>query len=327
MKIKYITLAALLAAGITACDKVGSSADSEEILRLDKDLYNYKNLSEVERSRMRDSLNAPIKALSQVLEFDTLCDESLLAWSSSMPVEVFSPMADTAFVKINDIEKKLGATLANAQNLGLELPHRKYVAVVWGRPESIVFNDSVALIALNHYLGANSPAYEHWPSYKRMLKRKDMLVYDVAEATVATEYPYQANEDNNTVLSHMLYEGALAYIKMQIVPDAKLSNALGLSEQQMQDTESNLSFMWGKMAAEQMLYSTDIDLIERLFAQLPYSSPISPKAPGRCVRLLGYKIVQSYVKHNKNVPLAQLLSPGFYASKQTLSDAKFSPAN
>jgi hypothetical protein len=325
MKLKYITIAAFAAAMTVGCTNGEHDAESEEeIVRLDHVLYNYKNMSDAERARMRDLLNAPIKALSQVLNLDTLCDESLLAWSASMPVEMFSPMADTAFVRIDNFEKQLGTSLSNARDNGLTLPKRHYVAVVWGRAESIVFNDSIALIALNHYLGANSPAYEHWASYKRALKRKDMLVYDIVEATVATEYPYAPKAGENTVLSRLLYEGALAYVKMQIMPDAKLSNALGLSEQQVIDTESNLAYIWGKMAAENMLYSSDADLMERLFAQLPYTSPISPKAPGRCVRLLGYKIVQSYVKHNKDVSLLQLLSPEFYSTRQTLSDAKFS---
>lgn len=327
MKLKYIPIYALLLGSMASCGDDDSHFASEEIMRLDRVLYKYKDLDSASRASVRDSLNAQITALSQVLELDTVCDESILAWSSSMPVEMFSPMADTAFTNLDKVEKALGTSLAQAENKGLELPRRHFAAVVWGRPESIVFNDSIALVALNHYLGSESPAYEHWPQYKRALKRQDMLVYDIVEATVATKYPYMPKDGENTVLSHLLYEGALAYVKMQVIPNSKLSNAIGLSESQVKDTEDNLQYAWNKLAAEQMLYSSDNDLIEHLFAQLPYSTPISSKAPGRCLRLLGYKIVQSYIKHNKEVSLSKLLSPEFYSSRQSLVDAKFAPSN
>lgn len=326
MKLKYLPIAAIMTATIVSCNQDSKNGDSVEILRLDHALFEYKDLDSAKRADMRQSLNAEITALSQVLEFDTLCDESIMSWSASMPVEMFSPMTDTAFTDINKQEHLLGATLANAKEQGLKLPHRRYVAVVWGRPESIVFNDSIALIALNHYLGENSPAYEHWPLYKRMLKRQDMLIYDIAEAEIATAYPFAPAENENTVLSHILYEGALAYAKMQLIPDASVANAIGLSEEQLTDTENNIEYMWGKLAAEQMLYSSDNDLIERLFAQLPYSTPISPKAPGRCVRMLGYQIVQSFVRNNKGTTLEKLLSPKFYSSRQSLVDAKYTPS-
>lgn len=325
MRIKYLPLAALIAVAAVGCTEKNKNGEDVEILRLDHALYEYKDLDSAKRAEMRESMRAEITALSQVLEFDTLCDESLMSWSSSMPVEMFSPMTDTAFTDIKKQERLLGTTLANAKAEGLKLPHRRYVAVAWGRPESIVFNDSIALIALNHYLGEDSPAYEHWPQYKRMLKRPDMLVYDIAEAEIATAYPFNPADGENTVLSHILYEGALAYAKMQLVPDADIANSVGLSNEQLADTEDNIEYMWGKLAAEQMLYSTDADLIERLFAQLPYSTPISQKAPGRCVRVLGYQIVKSYVHNNKGITLEQLLQPAFYASRQSLVDAKYTP--
>jgi hypothetical protein len=326
MKLINLAISSLIAISAVSCSDNQNKVSEQEILRLDKTLYNYKNMDSLSRANVRDSLKAQIKALAQVLKFDTICDESLLAWSESMPVEMFSPMADTAFTSLTKIEEQLGSTLLNAKNKDIKLPNRHYVSVVWGRPESIVFNDSIALIALNHYLGAESPAYEHWPSYKRALKRQEMLIYDITEATIATEYPFQPFDGENTVLSHILYEGALAYIKMQIIPEAKLSCAVGLSESQLNDSESNLQFMWSKLAAEQMLYSTDSELINRLFAQLPYSSPISSKAPGRCVRVLGYKIVQAYMQNNKSTKLQDLLSPKFYSSRNTLNAAQFSPS-
>lgn len=327
MKLKYLTIAALAVATVASCDKIRNNDKPAEITRLDHVLYEYKDLDSTKRADIRADYNAEITAMSEVLEFDTLCDESVMAWSASLPVEMFSPMADTAFADMTKIEKQLGSTIANTRKVKLKLPKRRYVAVVWGRPESIVFNDSIALIALSHYLGENSPAYEGWPQYKRMLKRKDMLVYDILEATIATSYPFDPKQGENTVLSHILYEGALAYAKMQLIPDAILSNALGLSDAQLKDTESNIQYMWGKLATEQMLYSTDNDLIERLFAQLPYSSPISPSAPGRCVRVLGYQIVQSYMKNHKGTILEYLLTPAFYSSRQTLVDAKYTPTN
>lgn len=308
-----------------SCGRDNDGDSRVPVTRLDRVIARYGSMDSVERQAVLDSLRPEITALMQVLEVDTVDDNTVMAWALSYPVAVFSPLADSAFQNLDDFEVALGTVLDRAAESGLDLPHRRYVAVTWGRSESIVFNDSIALIALNHYLGSDSPSYRGWPEYRRRNKRPDMMAVDMAEALVGTAYPYTPTPGNDNVLSRMLYEGAMTEAKMRLVPGITLSRALGFTEKQLADVQTNCELIWKKLVSEKMLYSTDETLMDKLFSLLPYSTPISRYAPGRTARYTGYEIVTSYLERHPDTSLATLLSPAWYSNPASLREAAYTP--
>lgn len=318
-------LAAIILFGATSCTKHQNS-NSVPITRLDRVIAEYNSLSDEQRHDVAIKYQPELTALMQVLEIDSVAtDGDIALWASSFPVEKFSPMADTAFTNLDNLELNLGYILEQANKQGLTLPQRRYVAVVWGRAESIVFNDSIALIALNHYLGPDSPAYQGWDEYRKVNKRPDMIPYDLAEALVAIQYPYSPIDGHDNVMARMLYEGVMTEAKMRLVPDATLPAAMGFTNEQFKDLQENREFIWNKLNSEQMLYSSDEALMDRLFKPLPFSTPISNAAPGRTVRFTGHEIIRYYLKNNPGTTLEQMLKPEFYSSPETLRKSQYVP--
>lgn len=319
-------MAAVVIAGVCGCSRDGEDdGESVAIARIDRLMAEYSGLDSAGRAAALNGHGAEIQALMQVLGADSTDDATVKAWSSSLPVEVFSPLADSIFPGLEREEKALGTILKRASEKGITLPRRRYAAVVWGRAESMVFCDSVMLIALNHYLGSDNDAYEHWPEYMRALKRPDMIPYDMAEALVGTAYPYVPGKQGRDVLSRMLYEGAMAEAKMRLVPDAREENVFGYDAETMADVRENEGFTWNKLVADRLLYSTDEGLLDRLFTPLPASTPISNAAPGRVLRYTGYRIVRSYLDRHPEAELDSLLSPGFYNSTTVLAESGYAP--
>ncbi|MDO5395489.1 MAG: hypothetical protein Q4F07_05945 [Bacteroidales bacterium] len=297
-----------------------------EIKRLDRVLEQYKDMDSTARAALRDSLALELTALMRILEVDTAAtDEALMLWSESMPVTMFTPAAEAVFPVTDSLSHAVTTALSVASREGLDLPQYKYAAVVWGREKSIIVYDSVMFIALNHYLGQDHEAYDHWPEYMRVLKRPDMLPYDIIESELALKYPYTPQAGDETVLSHLLYDGAISYIKMQLMENANECNALGFTADQLEDIRKNESFIWQRLAAGKMLYSTDSDILSKLLDPAPRSSLISADAPGRAVRYTGYRIVCQYMDRYPDTRLADLLSPQFYNSRQTLQKAAYAP--
>lgn len=350
-------LVALTTATLVSCSDDSKTPDRvQKIARLDRMTYAYPKMDAARRSSLRDSLAPELSALVKVMELDsTANDEAILAWSDTQPVKIFSPLVDKAFPTLDSLEHTLGGIVGNAGDNGLKIPRYRFATVVWGKPKSIVFADSVALIALNHYLGSDSPAYANWPLYIRQQKRPELLPYDIAEAMVATAYPYKPSdahkakprqevetdpydestaddipdmviEPDGMLLNRMLYEGALVYAKTRLVPDADVTLALGFTPEQMRDVVANEEFAWNKIVSGKMLYSTDPELHDRLFNLLPNSAPISPQAPGRALRYIALQIVRAYVDGHKDVTLDFLLSPAFYNAPNTLREAGYTPA-
>lgn len=313
MKIIQLTFAALLLAS-TACSRSGSRspvAESRAVVPLYEFFADYSPGDPVP-----DSIRPALTAFMSVLGIPDSGDSALAAWASSAPVRVFTPDVDSVFPLPEPLEQALGCILARASEESLELPARSYAAVVWGRPHSIMFADSVMLIALNHYLGADYPGYASLPAYARAVKTPEHLPQDVAEAMVATSYPYEPASDA-TALSRMLYEGALAEARVRLcgIPDAEALDYDADTYASLLDHEAEI---WQLLVGRGLLYSTLPSDADRLVAPAPSTSVLASNLPGRVGRFLGLRIVRSYLSRNPDTKLAELLSPDFYNSPTAL---------
>lgn len=242
------------------------------------------------------------------------------AYMQSAVAQAFKPEIDKVFPTLEPLEKELGQMLERAKADSICLPPLCFAAVAWGYPQSIARVDTVVLIALNHYLGPEFDGYSHLQAYQRQAKRPEMLPYNLAEALVATQYPIE--RQSQTVLSRMLYEGAIVEAVMRIVPGARLHMALGCTEQELEWMESRERDIWSDMALRRLVYDSSPVNIDRLFQPAPSSPMLDGQAPGRAARFIGYKIVKSYLRaHHASLPA--LLSPSFYADPSSLLEAGY----
>lgn len=326
--ITTISTAIALSVLACVCGDNHKTYDAQPVAPLYKYMYEYARTDSAGRVAIEDSLQywAPqteafMKVVSNAAYPEHL---QLLAWSGSLPVEIFTPAVDSVFTTIEPVEIAMGHILGSAADNNLELPTRQYAAVVYGRPHSVLFVDSVMLIALNHYLGAEYEGYDHWPVYERLLKEPSMMPYDIAEALVGTQYPYNGG-DNATVLSRLLYEGALTHAKMQLVPDAEQMRALGYVSQQYDYLTEHEKELWENLVGNQLLFDTSATTIARLVNPAPITSILDGHCPGRAGRFIGYQMVKSYLKNNPDATLPFLLSPDFYSVPDILSQVNYRP--
>lgn len=319
----YIIILASLFCIFAGCTSGNNDVVPEPIIRLDSLALKSRNGAQTILPKdIKSCADALIQYLGQ-----THGDTTWQAYASSRAVAAFAPEAAKAFPNLAPLRDTLGMILHNAAVSGLVLPHRHYASVVWSDRKSIVINEPYVFVALNHYLGSEHPAYSGWPQYIRATKKPQMLPYDLAEALIAKAYPYDSLAiARRTVLSRLLYEGALAYAKTQVVPEASEALALGYNEATMADIHSNEAFIWRHLIEGQMLYSTDATLMEKLFDPAPQTYIISPDAPGRVVRYIGLQIVTSFLKKYPETSLVQLLSPSFFGAKNSLEKAGYAPA-
>ncbi len=322
---KYIAVGSILMILMASCRDTGSvhSEDGAPVANLVRVIDEYHSLDSAARMDTLSLYRPEITALMKTLSEDSLSDNMVDAWSSSLAVEKFTPVVDSIFPSIEPLSGALGNILKRSEENNLELPHRKYAAVVYGRPESILFVDSVMLIALNHFLGADFEGYSHWPVYRRLDKTPENLPYSIAEALVGTSYPYRASGADATLLSRMLYEGALATAKMKLVKDAKLSAVLGYNARDMEWLEKNESEIWRELVSKKLLYDNSELTADRFIAPAPAIRDMGTQWPGRVGRFIGYRIVQAYLTRHPETKLNELLSPTFYTSSMTLPDSGY----
>lgn len=320
--LKYIIIPAL-AAAMAAC---GSDPAPMKVSRLDRAMQAYKDAPDSSRQIISDTLSAEISALFKVLGHTPAGETELEWWSGSDEVAVFQPDADKAFPDLAELEATLGRIYRNAAREGLRLDTLRFASVVYGLPQPLLRVDSVMLIALNHYLGSDYPGYSHWEAYKRAGKAPGALPYDLAAAIVATSHPMACGAEAPTLLSNMLYEGALAEARMRLLPDPDEAAALGLLPEEMKFMQAHLPQMWMEMAEKKMIYDTNQVTSDRMLSAAPSSPLLGSTAPARAGRYIGHQIVRAYMKSHPGTSLAFLLSPEFYSRSATLAQSGFNPA-
>lgn len=312
--IKYVVSAALSLVVFASCEnKENRQHAPVPVCDLVSLMRDYSGMSSDERAAAYDADSTAVKAFMLTLGVDEPTDSLLLAWSSSRAVEVFTPDVDSVFPDRNIVGKTLGMIIDNAASLDPGLPKRRYAAVVYGRPESVLFVDSVMLIALNHYLGADYPGYSHLPHYQRAVKTPEQLPYDISEALVATEYPYEEGE-SATLLSRMLYEGALALAKTRLVDASSPATALGYDEDTYQRLLKTEGDIWRTLIENRLLYDISPTTSRKLLSPGPDVNLGNINVPSRAGRFIGYCIVESYMRKHPETTLSELLSLSFYGT-------------
>ncbi|MDE5801229.1 MAG: hypothetical protein K2H74_09450 [Paramuribaculum sp.] len=311
---------AVLAAGC------GGSASVEpvDIVRFDTIGASYISLSPDQRDSVISEYAPEIGFLQKLYGLSS-ADSAMQMVAVSRPVEVFGPDIRARLADLKPVEESLGELAARLPHVlpAVKMPSR-LSGIILPYRQSVVVADSLLLVGLNHYLGSDYEGYATFDSYTRGQKTVECLPYHIAEAIVGSAYPYRESE-GATALSRMLYEGAMVEVLSQLFPEAAPAQLMGYTEQQMDDLNANESTLWQRIIAGNMLYDVDPMTAARLVEPAASTSVISPDAPPRAGRYLGWRIVRAYIKSHPEVSPEYLLSPGFYGSQQSLKDSGYAP--
>ncbi|MCH5246261.1 MAG: hypothetical protein J1E84_07345 [Muribaculaceae bacterium] len=289
-----------------------------------KSIHHYPSLTLEQRKECIDSMREGLVALSAVYNAD-LTDEAVLLDYAGRPVTtMFSPAVDELFPAAT-LDSVNAATSRAFSRLKQELPAihiPEMYGVISPYDRSIYMVDSVMLVALNHYLGYSFDGYNGMPEYKRTAKTPRRLPYNIVEAMVGINYPYTHSE-TSTLLARMLHSGAIAMAQMMTIENADIAEVLNFAPQQLEWAEDNEKNIWNKLVADQLLFSTDPTVGDRLVLPSPGAPMIHQDAPGQIGGYVGYRILKKYMALHPETTLEQVLSPEFYTNQNVLRESEY----
>ena len=325
-KILYSTILSLSVFALsTSCDSSilnYNDASPFTINRLDRAIYESFQKGDFQAT-INDSIMSPgADAVTVMLNLGHPDDSAYIKYVSSDAIKMFTPEVETSFPNLESIERDMGIIIENFKH---KLPHAKIDKIysfVSPYRQSIYICDSTLLIALNHYLGANHEAYNGFEEYIKRTKDAKYITYDIVEAMISTNVAFETN-GNDDLLSKMLYAGAIAEAKMQIIPNVSLENVLGYTTEELEWANNNQETIWQALVSKELLYTTAYFDIDRMLSPAPNTSIIHEEAPGRLGRYIGYKIVNSFIQKHPDVTLEFLFTPDFYHSQQTLINSGY----
>lgn len=209
---------------------------------------------------------------------------------------------------LTEVQDKFSDFSTSKQELKGLFQHLKYYDKTYTTPRVItltndvayrdktIVNDSLVLIALDNYLGAEHEFYQNIPMYITANMQKSQIVPDVANG-YAKKYMFQTNR--KTLLDEMIYFGKLLYFKDLMIPFKSDAEKIGYTEAQYKWAEANESPIWSYFIEKELLYNTDPKLPNRFIADAPFSKfylELDNESPGRLGQYLGWQIVKAYAE-------------------------------
>ncbi len=171
----------------------------------------------------------------------------------------------------------------------------------------IVYSDSLLLISLDTFLGADHPLYEGIPNYIRKELDQKFILSQIAEKFAAFVIP---PAEDRTFLAQMLYEGKKMYLHDLLLPHQSDAIKIAYTQAELNWVEENELYVWQYFIERQVLYKTEFEWVQRFLEPAPFSKfylQLDNESPGRIGRWIGWQIVRSYMEQNPETPLEELL--------------------
>ncbi|MEL6485014.1 MAG: gliding motility lipoprotein GldB, partial [Bacteroidota bacterium] len=171
----------------------------------------------------------------------------------------------------------------------------------------VILADTLLLLGLDNYLGADHRFYQSVPRYIAKGLDKTYLVSDVA-GTFSRKVVRVPR--GRTFLAKMVYYGKLLYLKDKLVPQLTDAQKIGYAQDEIDWAFANEEQIWRYFIENELLYSTDATLDARFLDHAPFSKfrlALDNESPGRLGRFLGWQILRAFVAKNESLTLQEVL--------------------
>jgi hypothetical protein len=188
---------------------------------------------------------------------------------------------------------------------------------------AFAYLDSALVISLDMYLGDTSRFYQmlRYPQYQARKMSDHYILPDIARGWMLTEF--DNNMAENTLLNHTIFYGKLYYAINALLPNTADSLLIGYTSKQMKICKDYEKNYWSYFAEKNRLYENNMNTIRELTSEGPFTGAISKECPPRIAMWIGWQIVKSYMKNNKNVTLEELMADT--NAQKILSKSKYRP--
>lgn len=303
-----------------------------KILRLDNDLFalNEKNFNE-QSEKIKNKYGIYYEHylaafLNRGGTKDTLYKPSVLSFVNDKDVRETYAYVQKLYpnTKIENINNQLNDCV---KRFRYHFPEKKLpknlITCLTGWNYSFAYMDSSLVIGLDMYMNDTAKFYQmlRFPKYMAKNMNEHYILPDIARGWLLTEFDNDMAE--NILLNHTIFYGKLYYAVNALLPNTHDSLLIGYTGVQLKYCREYEKKLWGYFAEKNRLYENNLQVVRELTSEGPFTGAISKDCPPRIAMWVGWQIVKSYMKHNKEVSLAELMNEK--DSKKILSKSKYRP--
>lgn len=177
---------------------------------------------------------------------------------------------------------------------------------VSGFNRQVLFTDDILALGSDMYLGADYPLYEE-VTYRYMHYGMRPACVPVDMVSVVLFRNFRQTLANPNLLDEMLYRGKMMYLLSVLFPDTAPNEIMNYTPEQWDWCDYFERKIWSTILDSKNLFATDNLTITKYVNDGPFTGPVSQDSPGRLGTWVGWRIIDSFMEHNPEVTMQELL--------------------
>jgi uncharacterized protein YjaZ len=164
-------------------------------------------------------------------------------------------------------------------------------------------------VGVDMYLGGDYSYYNNVVyDYQRPTMQKEYVVRDVMSMYLAYHIAY--NSKYNRLLEQMIFRGKQLFLLSQLLPEAPAWQVIGYTEEQWAWCEHYERAIWNRIMEKRDLFKTESSVLSSYMNEGPFTAEVTQDSPGRLGLWVGWRIVDSYMRHNQDITIYDLIREG-----------------
>lgn len=190
--------------------------------------------------------------------------------------------------------------------------------------EPIFYQDSLVVVALDMFLGRDYENYNKVgiPAFKRVRFSPEALSVEIMRE-IGRYIHNRSALPPESLLDFMLTEGKILYFLDAMFPQKPDSLKIYYTGLQLDWAQRNEAQSWAFILNNEMLYSTDRQLIQKFIGDTPFTAPFSAGSAPRMAVFNGWQIVREYMRRNPEMSIEDLF--GYTNSREILRGSRYRP--
>lgn len=226
------------------------------------------------------------------------------------------------FQDISPIQSDLDRAFTRIHYLYPEWPLPTIWFFISGFNASVMFVDNDIAVGVDMYLGSDYEFYNRVVyEYQKQNMRPECIAMDIVSAYLFRNVEYTSMR--NRLIDNMIYRGKVLYVLSLLFPNEPEYEVMGYTKEQLQWCKKNELAIWNRMMDKKDLFKTESKVLTSYLNDGPFTAEVSQDAPARLGTWMGWQITKSYMQHNPEVTLQQLLEDG--DAQQILENSYYKP--
>jgi hypothetical protein len=303
-----------------------------ELLRLEDDIFSVTEVNFIEKNKSLNANYGPFyghyiaSCINKGGVNDSLYRSTLLSFNNDKDMKETYTYVKKLYSKetIEEINNELTNCV---KRFKYHFPKRKLptrlITCTTGYNYAVAYTDSALILGLDMYLNDTAKFYKmlNTPMYQLRTMNGNYILPNLAKGWMLTEF--DNSQPVNTLLYHTIFYGKIFYAINALLPNTNDTLLISYTTKQMKYCNENEKNLWSYFAEKNRLYENNLKTVQELTSDGPFTGAISKECPPRIAMWVGWQIVRSYMKNNKDATLEKLMNE---TDPQTiLSKSKYRP--